>query len=818
MSLRDQQLQHELAADAEAAALRLEELRTSSTEGDVSLPRAQRFIARAYSQVKQSLDDAIAVKTRGVGGKFKGWLRKIPTDVAAVIALRECLMNLTVRRNTDKHVTIQLLARSVGELYELEVRIRDAETVNPMYMQKIHEQVKDRGTSSTSHLRKLYSTAHRNIMKDEADDVLNASEILQLGKFGVQAVMDAGIITMNRSRGREGLIYAYELAPEVHEFLHDYSNADVAQIMNKASSAMMCAPDPWTNLRDGGYLSERRKFVQPLMSLATVRKSERQRLRDEFTAENMPVVFQAANYLQSVAFDMHRPTLDTIARLWQEGGGVLGVPKKREPQKPPFPFREDWVRDEAPPEELEAFQAWKHSCVRYYDDLREWRGKVREISGFLRTAKEAPERIWFPVFFDKRGRWYYRGTPNPQGSDISKAVLHLADKKPLGKRGLYWLKVHIANSFGYDKERLDRRAQWTDENWDAIQRALQAPHDYPEVWGTDAPWCMFAAAWELNQAYLTGSPETYLTGCIVHMDATCSGLQHFSAMLRDPVGGRYVNLYDDSFTGPKQDIYSKVSTNALQSIQLDMEDSDPAKAAMAAWWWKQGIPRGMAKTPVMTYVYGATLRGTSHGIAQFAKDEMDAVWEDRSQEVAYSAYAARKLFQGIAMTVPAADAAMQWLKAVARQMPCGQRMEWTSPTGFKVQHDYQDFDEVRVRIRSCGTDTVLVREWNEDTKPIPMANAIAPNFVHALDASHLTLTALGMQEAKLDMVGIHDSFGTHSCDVDKMHEIIRDAFVRMYQQKNVLVDFLWEVNGIGEVPMRGTLDLNRIRDSEFFFS
>ena len=98
-----------------------------------------------------------------------------------------------------------------------------------------------------------------------------------------------------------------------------------------------------------------------------------------------------------------------------------------------------------------------------------------------------------------------------------------------------------------------------------------------------------------------------------------------------------------------------------------------------------------------------------------------------------------------------------------------------------------------------------------------MQNAIAPNFVHALDASHLTMTALAMKKLGLSMVGIHDSYGTHPSDVTAMHTCIRTSFVELYEGRNVLSDFLWEVNGIGSAPMRGTLDLRKVLDSEFFF-
>lgn len=820
MNLRDMQLQYEEDSDAQAAAERYEYLKNSADAGDINMPRAQRFIARAYSKVKEELEAVAAVQTRGVGGKFKSWLRKVPLDVAAVIALRECIARCSSnRRDAEAKPTMQLLASNIGSMYELEVKVREAEKVNPLYMKKVYEQVKESGTTSTSHLRKLYNTAYKHIMDGEVDSSLTAVERLQLGKFGVQAVADVGIIQVKHGVSlRLGKEVYFELSPEVAEFLKDYTQGDVEHVLSTSTGGMLCEPDPWTNTMDGGYLSPRRKFGTPLLPMQAVRRSERKRLRTEvFTAEKMPKVFQAANYIQGTAFQIHAPTLQAIQEVCKTGGGVMGVPTARPPTRPDFPFPDTWVASEASEVEVETFRSWKRQCVQYYADLRTWRGRAREVAGFVKFSTMSAGLLWFPVFVDKRGRWYYRGSPNPQGSDLAKAVLHFGEKRPLGKRGVFWLKVHIANCFGFDKPRFAKRAAWTEENWEAISRALSCPQDYPDVWG-DAPWCMYSAAYELQQAYASGDPESYCTGIPVHMDATCSGLQHFAAMLRDPVGGAYVNLVDAGAEQThKQDIYARVAENAMASIGQDALDSRSDKAALARWWGKRGISRALAKKPVMTYVYGATLRGTSEFVLDHLMNEGLKDWPNEYRKYDVAAYAARKLFDGIAATVPAAEAGMRWLRSIAKGMPNGQRMEWTTPTGFKVQHDYQDYDEVRVWIRSCGVSTALVREYNEDTRPLAMQNAIAPNFVHALDASHLTLTALRMQEMGLQMVGIHDSFGTHPSEVDVMHQCIREAFVNLYTQNNVLADFLWEVGGIGEVPMRGTLQLSEVLKSEFFF-
>ena len=809
------ELQHEEASDYAAQAARLQQLRIEAAEGSAELPRAHVLISRIFGEVKEHLEATASITTRGLGGKYKGWLRAIPSEVAAVIAIRECIRLCTSHTHAT-HIHVQDLAINVGKLYELEARIAQAEAVNPMYMQKIHDQIKDNATTNRVHIRKVYGFAVQQIMKGEIEFDITRADTLHIGKFGVDACLAAGLIEIKRGTCSTGVSVEYTLNPEIEKFLTNYTENDVRNVVAKDDMRMYCPPEPWTNIQDGGYLTARRKLAAPLLGLRRIRKSERKRIAELFTAENMPEVFEAGNYLQGTAFSVHMATRQAIQRVWSAGGGVMGVPKVSGPVKPAFPFNSDWIKEGASDADMTTFNAWKRAVVWYYRDLREWRGRCREVASFFKCSNDVDEPIWFPVYFDKRGRWYYRGTPNPQGSDLAKSVLHFWNKLPLGDDGLFWLKVHIANSLGYDKERFEDRARWLDQQWPLLERALDAPEDHADVFGKDAPWCVFAAAWELRQAYRSGDPRTYETGIPIHMDATCSGLQHFSAILRDPVGGRYVNLTDESKCGPKQDIYARVATNALAVIRQDMEDSNEDVARIAKWWYEAGIPRGLAKKPVMTYVYGATLRGTCEFIEEYVVKEMKLTLpEDRQHS--YGMYAARKLFQGIAATVPSAKAAMDWLRDIARQQPNGKRMEWSTPTGFKVQHDYQDHKDSRVKLNSCGVTHVLVREYTEDTKAHSMQNAISPNFVHALDASHLTITTNKMKRAGAEIVAIHDSFGTHPSNVKTMHRCVREGFVELYDKRNVMLEFIWDVGGVGEPPTRGDLKITDVLESEFFF-
>merc|ERR1719491_543996 len=86
------------------------------------------------------------------------------------------------------------------------------------------------------------------------------------------------------------------------------------------------------------------------------------------------------------------------------------------------------------------------------------------------------ERIYFPYNLDFRGRAY----PVPPhlsnvGYDLCRGMLTFSEEKPLGKRGLYWLKVHLANFAGKDKMSFGDRANYVDDNMQNIRETTAIP-------------------------------------------------------------------------------------------------------------------------------------------------------------------------------------------------------------------------------------------------------------------------------------------------------------------------------------------------------
>ena len=84
-------------------------------------------------------------------------------------------------------------------------------------------------------------------------------------------------------------------------------------------------------------------------------------------------------------------------------------------------------------------------------------------------GKFLDKRMYFPHNLDFRGRAYPMSPHFSHiGHDICRGLLQFAEARPLGARGLFWLKVHVANMVGNDKISLDDRAAFTEAHLDDV--------------------------------------------------------------------------------------------------------------------------------------------------------------------------------------------------------------------------------------------------------------------------------------------------------------------------------------------------------------
>jgi len=66
-------------------------------------------------------------------------------------------------------------------------------------------------------------------------------------------------------------------------------------------------------------------------------------------------------------------------------------------------------------------------------------------------------------------------------------------------------------------------------------------------------------------------------------------------------------------------------------------------------------------------------------------------------------------------------------------------------------------------------------------------SSITPNFIHSLDAYHMRSIINEMDDEieNLSFLSIHDAFGTHACDMQKLIDTARDTFYNMHKDRDI---------------------------------
>ena len=322
---------------------------------------------------------------------------------------------------------------------------------------------------------------------------------------------------------------------------------------------------------------------------------------------------------------------------------------------------------------------------------------------------------------------------------------------------------------------------------------------------------------EYNAARATGEP--YETRLPCASDGSCNGLQHLSAMLRDADGGRAVNLTPSKVP---QDIYSDVAqrTTAL----LEQEGT-----LMARQLLEVGVCRKICKRPVMIVPYS----GTRHSCRDYIKEALEDKCKGRNpwgdDFFQPSLYLAGFVWQAINEVIISAFAAMNYIKEIAKlYVENNLSFSWLTPTNLVVRQFYPTSNKKRIRSHLNGSLVSLsYRETKDDTiDKRKMLSGASPNFVHSLDAAALTLTVSKCVDAGLiDFAMVHDSYGTHSPNMPLLNDKLREAFVEMYEEHDVLLDLY--TNAVATLPQevlvppppkKGTLNLKEVLESDYFFA
>lgn len=792
--------------------LREQQGEASTLPGMMFLRDTMGPLTKAIEEYVEAAKDGRALRGAAVVVKY---LDQFDADVVAYITARYTLNAMA------KRAKLQTVALSISKALEDALNHDELKKENPgLYRQLLRK------------IEKSNDERYRHVLLKRQQKFAGIETIqwtikhkLQLGELLVHLMATATdtVVVQNTSEGRSSAILVMP-SPALLEWLEKVHAR--CELFSPVYLPMVIKPRPWRGPYGGGYLSKHLRY-------ALVKTANKNYL-EELRSWQMPKVYAAINALQDTEWNVNGAVLKVMRAVWDGGGNLGGLPPRDTLPLPAKDFPEDAPSDDT------RVVAWRRAAAEVYSENVRLVSKRVAMIQKLEMAERYSEfdRFYFPHAMDWRGRAYpVVPVLNPQADDSAKALLQFANGAPLGEHGAWWLAIHGANCFGVDKVSFEERVKWVQDHENEIVECAINPLDGSRYWAdADAPYQFLAFCFEwagLNAWVQAGNAQgDFVSQLPVSLDGSCNGLQNFSAMLRDEVGGRATNLVPSA---TPSDIYAEVArvANEIAAAHGDACGPQGDEAAAAQFTlgakWGGKITRKLVKRNTMTVPYAVSEFGMRDQLMQELRKLQSGGDLDLDFNFEDAKFLASVNYEAIGNVIIAARAAMDWLKDTAKiAAKDGLPIRWTAPSGMLVMQDYRESVGERFESYISGKRvrlTLKVETHKIDKRR--MASGISPNFVHSLDASHMVSTVQRCLDVGLQSFAmVHDSFGTHAGNVNVLAQELRAAFVDQYT-RNVLGEFRDQVveqlppelaEKVPALPPFGTLEVSSVLDSDYFFA
>lgn len=837
-------------------------------DGDPLRVKAARRLARNWSRPLAAYIEAEAQKAKGKRGPKDIWqsaYNALGADALAYHTVSAILHVLITRlasegRNRPVHATA--ISRAIGREIATAARLAAWAKMNPALFDAYQRRLNKAG-ATPRHRDEVLAIGLNKKARNleiaspeflEATEPWPDTEQARIGRWLLivsEKVTKGAIRLRRRTEGRKSIKaapYIVELSPTAVEWLHQA--VEVQALRSTRASPMICPPRPWHGPRNGGFLlgdDLRFDITRMVRGIPPLVKAIENDLSSKDALRSAGPVFAAINVLQDTPFAVSEAVHDIAIQAAAADLKLDDLPAsyrlERVPKAPPTGATEadrtrhlEWRRKQAEVENRNARNIskalWSQSVLAEAAELREL-----EMDG---QTSNGP--FYFVERCDSRSRMYPAGTAlNQQGSDLARSLLRFERGKPIGDdRGGFWLAAQVAKAFGRDKASWDDRVAWTHTNEDMLRRIASDPFGNRQLWEheSDKLWAALAAAQEWASYLDSGRSPSFITTLPIFVDGTCNGLQHYGALSGDAELARLVNLAP----GDKpQDIYREVAEEALRDIKMKAERGTMADRRAAHLWLRiigDEPPRKLAKKITMTKPYGGTFSVILEEVRAFfdeherqRRDEWGRSVDD--QEAAHlRGWLEKRMEAALKGRTASADRIMEWLQGAMRLLcdhGVADRMDFRTPAGFPWKNLYYGHTKQKVKLTVDGTKHAMTLASNATStfNRKDAVAAIAPNFVHGLDAAAMQLAIC---EAKAygvnDMMAIHDAVGGLACDMDVIAEAVRVGFVKCHQARplehfrDAVLLALPDDEARSELrplPPRGQFNVGRVRSSNYFF-
>lgn len=711
------------------------------------------------------------------------------------------------------------LAARIGEALEDELRWHRWEKINKRQAEEVRKRVNQ---SRSPHQRRaaLAGFARRWERKALAE-AWTKHRTVGIGIRFIDYLVQLGVFEMtkiaSRSMVKKSAAHAVRLTVQAAEWAKDMG--DFLAVSRPLAWPLVIPPVPWTGTSGGGF-HFREGIFHPSMPMALrplnlVRRAGKEQ-RAMLDKADLSTVYAGINAAQATAWRINPRVYAVMRKLMERGTDAPGI-TALDPKEVPGRLSDEEAAN-------------KERLIAHKNEIR----KVKTANAKMISKRFAQHRIFstaerfvsYPAIYfaynlDFRGRVYACSDDlSPQGNDLQRGLLEFAEGDPLDTEGLRWLRVHLANTYGVDKVSFEDRVAWSMANYDMILACAADPLEHEDWHAADQPWQFLAACF----AYADYIEKGLGAACRVPvmLDGSCSGIQHYAALLRDEEAGRAVNLVPGNKPG---DLYRDVSNRVMELLR---ESTAPFSQEWLTW----GIDRKITKRSVMVLPYGGTFLSNLDYVRDAVRDQVESrgvpswLTEDNEQE-AYVALA-KVVWAAMHDLVKGPIEGMKYVRRVvkiwAREAPT-KKLHWTSPCGFPVVSDYGTVKMDASRVEGqVGGEALTVRpvEFTEEINWSRVETSAAPNFVHSLDASHLLLSLKRASvEGITQLATVHDAFGTTPTKTAAFARILAEEFAKLYiADPFTCLQAPLKTMDVEppEVPPRGSLSVEAIAGSPYLFA
>lgn len=768
-----------------------------------------------FLPIRDKIQEYMDLTLVGKIGVTQRYLIYLNNDASAIayMTIQRLIKKLAQRSNLVK---VSAIASSIVGSLKISHTFKTAEEVNPKLMSYLGREYRRASASRKKMLIEKHLAEFTSISGAET----RAIE-LKVGVMLLELVLQSGTdLIEKKKRWQKGV--------DKYATYYVSFTDDVMKTLNKTISIsptlalyppMIVPPDDWTSWKRGGYKTVDFQFM-------TIRNwMAREKLKGMDLSKPMGVV----NKLQKTAWKVNKPIADVIQYIYSNNlidpsspptlpnlyGGI--------PTRDPTDIRELLVWKEYKKtytkEEKKIWAVWNKNRERVQIGLDGEHGRRLQYLMTLGVVNRMIDydRFYYVYQLDYRGRVYpLTDFFNPQSKGYVKAMLEFSEGHYLDRVGIYWLKVHLANSYGLDKSPFAERIQWVEDNIRDILRCAKDPLDTIGIWNIASSPFEFLAACMAIREHTKGN-KVHLP---IQLDAVNSGIQMYSGLLRDKegakstcvVGSERADLYQEVADKTNYKLSSGRYPSAIyftdkEGVQREVRTQEEARSLAG------NFTRKMTKPNVMTVPYSVSLMGMQQQnwtVMDDMKLSGKAFW--KGDEWVVNKLWTMTVHESIFEIVKGARAGQEYLKDVARLLT--KPALWYTPIyDLPVLQPAYKTEDIRVH---TVFGKLLIQEFTNEVKRSKQLSSIAANYIHSIDASILMYVVDNIGE---DIGTIHDCFLVHPNQGERVRDMYKEGYVKV-MRADPLKMFSEELDKEGkvEIPYVGDLDLNEVYNSEYIIS